>query len=208
LVEVGDIPLSQQVKLLRLIETGVYRRVGSVEQRRAHFRLVCATHRNLEEHVRAGSFRTDLYYRISAFPVELPPLRDRAGDVPVLAQHLLERLGHGRLRLHPEAMAALAAHRFPGNVRELLNALERACLLADGDVILPRHLPPEIVGRPDDASGSEDLSLCEERRVLSLEEVERRYLRTAVARFPGTKRELAAKLGIGERTLYRKLAES
>ncbi|HEX6200291.1 MAG TPA: sigma 54-interacting transcriptional regulator [Thermoanaerobaculia bacterium] len=204
--EVGDIPLSQQVKLLRLIETGVYRRVGSVEQRRAHFRLVCATHRDLEEHVRKGTFRADLYYRISAFPLVLPPLRERPGDVPVLVEHLLERLGHGRLGLHPETMAALEAHPFPGNVRELLNALERACLLADGDVLRPRHLPPQIVAR-DAPPGGEVESLCDGRDVLPLEEVERRYLRAAVERFPGTKRELAAKLGIGERTLYRKLSE-
>lgn len=205
--EVGDIPLSLQVKLLRLIETGVYRRVGSVEQRRAHFRLVCATHRNLADLVAEGRFRTDLYYRINAFPIELPPLRERPGDVPVLVEHLLERLGHGRLRVHPEAMEALAAHPFPGNVRELLNALERACLLADGDLILPRHLPPKIA-TPETHPGAELESLCDGSDVLPLAEVERRYLRAAVERFPGTKRELAAKLGIGERTLYRKLTES
>lgn len=203
--EVGDIPLSQQVKLLRLLETGVFRRVGSVEQRRTHFRLLCATHRDLREMVAEGRFRSDLYYRISTFPIPLPPLRERPGDLPVLVDHLLERLGYGtRFRLAPETVSTLERYPFPGNVRELLNVLERACLLADGDRILPRHLPPEVCGATMAPELVGDTLPCGE--IVPLAELEERYLRTVAERFQGGRRELADRLGISERTLYRKLS--
>ena len=128
--EVGDIPLSLQVKLLRLLETGAFRRVGSVEQRHSDFRLVCATHRNLEQMVADETFRSDLYYRMSAFPVHLPPLRERVEDIPILVESLLERSGQREsLRVHPKTQAILQSYSFPGNVRELQNVLLRACLL-------------------------------------------------------------------------------
>jgi len=110
------------VKLLRLLETRVYRRVGSVEPRQADFRLVCATHRDLKAMVAEGSFRRDLYYRISAFPVTLPPLRERREDLPDLIMHLLGQIAPERtLVLSPAALERLLAHDFPGNVRELRN---------------------------------------------------------------------------------------
>jgi DNA-binding NtrC family response regulator len=203
--EVGDIPLSQQIKLLRLLEAGIYRRVGSIEQRRARFRLVCATHRNLQEMVHEGLFRNDLYFRISTFPIHLPPLRERSGDVPVLVEHLLERLGYRtRFRLAPETLCLLARHSFPGNVRELLNVLERACLLSDGDTILPRHLPPEIHEAAPSPGVVEEVPPC--REVVPLAQLEERYLRTLVEHFAGSRRELAGLLGVSERTLYRKLS--
>ena len=194
-----------------MIETGVYRRVGSVSERRASFRLVCATHRDLARMVSDGSFRRDLYFRINAFPIPLPPLRERKDDLPILADHLLIRLGYGgRLRLHPETLKILGHHPFPGNVRELRNILERAALLADGDVLLPRHLPPECL----ESSGPEgDLPFARPHafavpgeEIVPLEEIERRYLRALLERFDGTHRELALRLGVSERTLYRKLA--
>ena len=175
--EVGDIPLAQQVKLLRLIETGIYRRVGSVNERRARFRLVCATHRNLPDLVREGAFRADLYYRISAFPIHLPPLRDHLEDLPALVQHLMKRLERGRrLRVHPDTLKALRRYAFPGNVRELLNIIERACLLADGEILLPRHLPPECLdcGTPS-RSGPGRPYPCGD--IVPLSELEGCYLR-------------------------------
>ena len=198
--EVGDIPPSLQVKLLRLLETGTYRRVGSPEQRRASFRLVCATHRDLEALVASGAFREDLYYRISVFPIPLPPLRERQGDVPLLVGAMLQRIVRDRtLNIHPEALRLLEAYPFPGNARELLNLLERATLLVDGDTILPEHLPARC-RQPAPASPAPD-------EIISLEESERRYLRWALARHRGDRRELAEKLALSERSLYRKIQE-
>jgi DNA-binding NtrC family response regulator len=141
--EVGDIPLPMQVKLLRLLESGTYRRVGSTELRHADVRLVSATHRDLAAMVAQGRFREDLYYRLSTFPIALPPLRERLGDLPLLANALLERLAPGRpLSLDAGAVQQLARYPFPGNVRELRNVLERAVLLTDGD-----HITAETVDR-------------------------------------------------------------
>ncbi len=199
--EVGDIPMSLQVKLLRLLETGVFRRVGSVEQRNSDFRLICATHRDLEQMVTDETFRSDLYYRMSAFPVRLPPLRERIEDIPVLVEALLQRLGHERTsRIHPKTLATLQGYSFPGNVRELQNVLQRACLLCEGDTLLPRHLP----SRCRENNGNPRSPLVDEE-LLPLSQVELRYLQWAVARFDGDNKELARRLGLSERTLYRKL---
>lgn len=200
--ELGDIPLHLQVKLLRLLESGTFRRVGGVETLRADFRLVAATHRNLEDLMEAGSFRRDLYYRISAFPVLLPALRERGEDIALLAQVMLERLAPGRsLHLTDAAMTRLKQYAFPGNVRELRNLLERAILLTDGDAIDERYLSSAPVLARSHASQS----AAPDEEIIPLDEVERRYLRRALQSLGGNKPELARRLGISERTLYRKL---
>ena len=197
--EVGDIPLALQVKLLRLLETRSYRRVGSVEPRRADFRLVAATHRDLRRMVEQGQFREDLYYRISTFPIEVPPLRDRLEDLPLLCEAILQRLAYGQGRvLSDDALGELQAYDFPGNVRELRNVLERSSLLADGPEILVEHLPPEVVGR-------QGLAVLPEDELLTLEEAEAHYLGRALALHQGDRSSLARMLGVSERTLYRKL---
>jgi transcriptional regulator with PAS, ATPase and Fis domain len=199
--ELGDIPLSLQVKLLRLLETGTFRRVGGIETLRADFRLVAATHRGVKQMVEAGSFRRDLYYRISAFPIQLPALRERREDLPLLAETLLARLAPERgLRLNRAAQAWLMAYDFPGNIRELRNLLERAVLLTDGDEIGPEHFLAEQssaqpgVTTPDEAG-----------EIVPLELAESRYIHWALTQVGGDKRVLAQRLGISERTLYRKL---
>ena len=195
--EVGDIPPGLQVKLLRLLETRTFRRIGSVEPQEADFRLVCATHRDLPAMVAEGAFRRDLYYRISAFPITLPALRERREDIPLLAEALLRRIpAASGLRLSQAALECLSAHDFPGNIRELRNLLERAALLLDGDTILPEHLPG--ICRLAGAERSDD-------GVLPLDEVERRYLARVLAEHRGDRKELAALLGVSERTLFRKL---
>jgi two-component system, NtrC family, response regulator HydG len=200
--ELGDIPLHLQVKLLRLLESGTFRRVGGVETLRADFRLVAATHRHLEQMVDAETFRRDLYYRISAFPIHLPALRERGEDIPLLAQVMLNRLAPGRpLRLSQSAVARLMQYTYPGNVRELRNLLERAILLSDGDTIDDRYLPGIPSPNPSDAPRSP----TPEQEIVSLEELERRYVRQTLRQLGGDKRELARRLGISERTLYRKL---
>ena len=199
--EMGDIPSTLQVKLLRLIETGFYRRVGSVEPIRVDFRLICATNRNLREMTESGAFRKDLFHRISAFPITVPPLRERVEDIPLLAASLLKRLdGQRRLMLDPKTLAVLRNYSFPGNVRELLNILERAGLLVDGDTIYPQHLPDECFS---DDSGAHVLTAP--GQIVPLDEMERRYLQWAMARFSGDRQMLAGQLGLSERTLYRKL---
>lgn len=209
--ELGDIPLSLQVKLLRLLETNRYRRVGSTEALLADFRLICATHRDLEAMVREGKFRQDLYYRIHVFPIPLPSLRERVEDLPLLAESLLQRLpGFEHHKLHPDTLAMLQAYAFPGNVRELFNVLERACLLADGEVLLPEHLP-EACSRPGESPVPGSLESSSEAHrptgIVPLEEMEERYLRWAVDHNSGDNRELAQALGMSERTFYRKVAK-
>jgi transcriptional regulator with PAS, ATPase and Fis domain len=198
--EVGDIPLGLQVKLLRLLETGTFRRVGGVETLRADFRLIAATHRELKEMVERGSFRRDLYYRLSVFPIHLPALRERRSDIGLLAETLLTRLAPGRRHMLSDVVKErLQAYDYPGNIRELRNIIERAILMADGDTLLEEHLPPELVsasmaGMP----GVDD--------IVPLETAELRYLQWALAHHGGDRKSLAEQLGISERTLYRKLA--
>jgi DNA-binding NtrC family response regulator len=192
------------VKLLRLLETGTYRRVGGIEPQKADFRLVCATHRDLKAMVAEGSFRQDLYYRLNTFPIALPALSQRQGDLPLLVESLLHRFAPGReIAVSREAMGCLKNYNFPGNIRELRNIIERALLLADGNLILPEHLPAECC---ESGSGKEPPTPFPDELV-PLEQAEARYLRWAAARFHGEKKQLAEKLGVSERTLYRKLSE-
>lgn len=196
--ELGDIPLHLQVKLLRLLESGTYRRVGGVESLRADFRLVAATHRDLPAMVEAGTFRRDLYYRIAAFPIHLPALRERREDLPLLIEHLLNRLAPARpLTLSADFSRRLLRHEFPGNIRELRNLLERAMLMADGDVL----------DLADEFDLPQRAAAPQEEAIVPLDEAERRYVRQALAQLGGDRRELARRLGVSERTLYRKLAE-
>lgn len=202
--ELGDIPLSLQVKLLRLLETGSFRRVGGVDIQRADFRLVAATHRDLAAMVAAGGFRQDLYYRLSAFPIHLPPLRERREDLPLLVQNLLERLSPAHdPRLSPEAMERLMDYGFPGNIRELRNILERGLILADGDVIRPGHL---LLTAPGEAAKPQAQAEPPAEAILPLDEMERRYLARSLERLGGDKDALARRLGISRRTIDRKLA--
>lgn len=208
--EIGDVPLSMQVKLLRLIETGTFRRVGSTETQRADFRLVAATHKPLEAMIAAGQFRSDLYFRISAFPIHLPAVRERVEDVPLLADSILQRIAaakHGAARkvtISPDALERLRAWRWPGNIRELRNVLERACLLADDGVIRPAQLPDALseatrADMPADVLEAAATNYALPRKLSDADLVR------AAAGFRGKRSELAAQLGLSERTLYRRL---
>ncbi|MBI5918702.1 MAG: sigma-54-dependent Fis family transcriptional regulator [Nitrosomonadales bacterium] len=199
--EVGEIPLGLQVKLLRLLETGTYRRVGGIEPLRANFRLVAATHRDLKKMVAEEKFRRDLYYRISTFPIHLPALRERMEDLPLLMDALLKRVSPDRmLSIHPATPICLSSYDFPGNIRELRNLIERASLLADGNVLLPEHFPDPcdaaVAAMPEGQGFSE---------LMSLDELERRYLEWLLHHAGLSRRELADRLQVSERTLFRKL---
>ena len=203
--EVGDIPLGMQVKLLRLLETGTYRRVGSTELRKSDIRLVSATHRPLKEMIAEGGFRQDLYYRLNTFPITVPALRDRPSDIPLLVETLLARVAPRRkLTLSTAAMKLLRDYPFPGNVRELRNVLERASLMCDGEMLLPEHFPDEVLagGEPPPATHTTTPPAPD------LRAIEQQAFLQAVRGHRGSRRELARKLGISERTLYRRLREA
>lgn len=199
--ELGDIPLGMQVKLLRLLETGTYRRVGSTALQRADIRLISATHRPLRELVAQERFRQDLYFRLNTFPIRLPPLRERREDILLLAESMLSRVAPGRqIGLAPDALAQLMAYRFPGNVRELRNVLERASLMADGDVLAARHLDPEAGWPAETVAGFAPPSSPARATGLSDEE-----LASRLADHRGSRAELAQAVGLSERSLYRRL---
>ncbi|WP_248806126.1 sigma-54 interaction domain-containing protein [Pseudomonas sp. MWU13-2100] len=191
--EIGDVPLAMQVKLLRLIESGTYRRVGGVETLHANFRLIAATHKPLEKMMETETFRQDLYYRISAFPIHLPPLRNRVEDIGLLVNSFLQRTGTGKRRLTIEADALMQLQRFawPGNIRELRNVMERACLFADDGIIRAVHLPRTAAEMSP--------------RISTPALFDNSTLAQVLATFKGTRSELAKHMGIGERTLYRRL---
>jgi DNA-binding NtrC family response regulator len=225
--EIGDVPLSMQVKLLRLIESGTYRRVGGVETLQADFRLVAATHKPLEQMVAQGLFRQDLYYRIAAFPIVLPPLRERREDIPMLVDSFLQRARgfKARIQVSPEALARLQAHSWPGNIRELRNVLERARLFADDGVIRPKDLPaglgvpvaaavtgggvgtgPQLpAAYPGPATAGPAADSARPPFGRPTRELDDSALRAWISQFSGTRREMASALGWSERTLYRRL---
>ena len=213
--EMGDVPLSMQVKLLRLIESGSFRRVGAIEMQQSDFRLVAATHKPLQQMVLDGRFRQDLYYRINAFPIQLPPLRDRVADIPLLVHSFLQRGGspHQRVMVAPAAMALLKAYPWPGNIRELRNVLDRARLFADDGMVRAEHLPEWLsAGLPSPvmhALKAPPAALQEPAalhvRTGRRDELDDATLRQLAATSGGTRKELARELGVSERTLYRRL---
>jgi len=189
--EIGEIPLAVQGKVLRVLEERTFERVGGGRTIRAEVRLIAATNRDLESMVDAGEFRADLFFRLNVFPIELPALRERASDVPLLARHLLEEIARRHHteppRLDEAAAGLLAAEPWPGNVRELANVLERAVILADGPVLRAADLQPLL--RPLAGAGERD------------------RLRQALIEAAGDKRRAAELLGMSYRTLLRKVRE-
>jgi DNA-binding NtrC family response regulator len=196
--EIADVPLSMQVKLLRLLETQCYRTVGGLKQRKADFRLICASHKNLLEAVEQGLFRRDLYYRIAGFPIELPPLSERQEDIPALVKHFL---GHSELKhkkFSASALERLSQYTFPGNIRELKNIVEQSALLANEDIIERDDLPAQI-------SNLRANTTDQNNSVMTLEELEQEYLSRLCMTQEMTIDELANILQVSTRTLYRKL---
>jgi DNA-binding NtrC family response regulator len=197
--EIANVPLAQQAKLLRVIQTGEFERVGSSRTRRVSVRLVSATNADLRAEAAAGRFREDLLFRIDTVEIHLPPLRDRRDDLPLLAAFFLERhaqrYGRPLTGFAPEALAMLWAHPWPGNVRELDHAIERAVLLAPGGEVRAADLGL----RPVDGGGLAALDQ------LTLEEVERELIRRAMRRFDGNVSEAAKALGLSRSAFYRRL---
>jgi DNA-binding NtrC family response regulator len=196
--EVGEMAPGLQAKLLRVLEDGHYRRVGSTKERHAAVRMIAATNKPLEEEQKEGRFREDLFYRLNVVSIDLPPLRERREDIPVLVEHFLttRQLGKVRCEVDPEAMKALRNYNWPGNVRELANLLERAQILAEGNVITLDDLPVAMHGLPETAPNP-DLG------PLNLSELERTTVQKALQEAKGNKVHAAKLLGVSRRALYR-----
>jgi DNA-binding NtrC family response regulator len=202
--EIGELPLSMQAKLLRILESGDMRRVGDNESVKIDVRVICATHRNLEQMVEDGLFREDLMFRINTFEIRLPALRERASDIPKLAVHLFRRFRQDAISddqlFSPEALHELTSHAWPGNVRELANVIEHATILCEQPPILPEHLPRQFTDR----------RLRKELRGLgpiSLKEAELNTIHDALTRHGGNKQAAADELEISIKTLYNKLSQ-
>ena len=201
--EIGEIPPSVQVKLLRAIEDQIITPVGGTKGEKVDIRLVAATNHELQEEVNKGSFRSDLYYRLRVMSIHLPELKERREDIPMLAKHFLKKYNSSLKKevrtISKETLSLLLDYDWPGNVRELEHAMERAVLVCDSEDILPEHLPPEI-------------QFPEERRIrrageegISLEAVEKEYIKMVLKKTGGHKSKAASILGMDRRTLYRKL---
>jgi len=207
--EVGDIPLDLQVKLLRLIETGTYRPVGSRELKRVDFRLICATHKDIFSMVRDGRFRQDLYYRINVFPIYLPSLKQRSSDIPLLAKSILSKLDKsGRFVLTDSAVSLLKQHQYRGNIRELRNVLARATVLANTPVI-DRHVIKSCFEIDRELHQRLEQPVDEQGAAGALPDLktnERVYLEKLLIACEGDKESAAKVAKISLRSLYRKMA--
>jgi DNA-binding NtrC family response regulator len=210
--ELGDMSPATQVKLLRALQERVVRRVGSSHDIQVNVRVITATHRDLESMVRAGRFRQDLYFRLMVYPIEVPPLRSRRDDIPLLVAHFLKRhredVGRDVCRVSTEAMEALLAHDWPGNVRELENLIHRSMLTALGDQITIADLPATLryPRLPNVPSGG--AVAAPSLATLNLRELETHAIRSALEQTGGRITQAAKLLGIGRATLYRRLVET
>ena len=206
--EVGELPLSQQPKLLRALESGQFRRVGGTAQLSSKVRLVCATHRNLSDMVAEGSFREDLFYRLSVFQIEIPPLRERKQDIPDLCAFLLAQYGQineCNYSISKQAMTKLIQHEWPGNIRELRNCLHLAINLCsdnkieEQDINIVKRGPinnkPSLIAQDD----------LQSFQTSSIDEFETRFIKDLQKKHNGNRKLIADEMNISERTLYRKL---
>jgi two-component system response regulator HydG len=197
--EIGDLPLSTQVKLLRVLEEKVVERVGDNRPIHTDVRIISATNQDLKQLVKQGSFREDFYYRINVIPIHMPPLRERIGDIPILSEHFFQRLkvksGKTIKEISPKALDCLIRYSWPGNVRELKSAFEYAFVSCNGEAILPQHLPTELIKRP---SISETELISSE----SLEKIKKQRLMDALRKSNGNQSEAARALGISRTSVW------
>ncbi len=206
--EIGDMPAAMQAKLLRVLESGEIVRVGANEPRHVNVRLLSATNHDLAKLTKEGKFREDLFFRIRGAHIHLPPLRDRREDVPMIVNHYLDRFSKQMKKNLPggvdeDAMLTLMKFDWPGNIRQLINVVQNALILCDGPMLRTEHLPPEVRLEQAQASTGSIGSLSG----LSLDQIEKQAIRNALKLHNGNREAAARMLGIGERTMYRKLKE-
>lgn len=204
--EIGDMSLQTQAKILRVLQEGEFERLGGTETVRVDVRLIAATHKDLESMIEEGSFRQDLYFRLSVVPVDLPALRERSVDIPELANHFLRRFVEKNRKdikdIHPEALNLLMQYEWPGNIRELENSIERAVILCLGEQITPQELPPHLL--------SEDvrhLRVSHDKESFTLRDMEREVIRTTLEKTGHNKSQAAKQLGVARQTLLNKIKE-
>jgi DNA-binding NtrC family response regulator len=210
--EIGDLGLPLQGKILRLLQERQIQRLGGTDTIRVDVRIISATHRDLAKMIAEGNFRDDLYYRLSTFPIVIPPLRERATDIPLFVESFIKKfreLGNGKARrISPAAMKRLLAYHWPGNVRQLESAIERAIILAEGEVIEEYHLPSEVVDFClETSAGSDSSEITIPRGGLNLEDVEKRLLIQAMERSGGVISRAARLLGLTYRTMQYRLGK-
>jgi len=203
--EIGDISLAMQVKLLRVLETKCYEPLGSSRTVKANVRIVAATNRDVEQLVQEGKFRDDLFYRLNVAKLELPLLRERAVDIPLLVDHFVEKLNAEKDRdiggVSEEALRILMAYDYPGNIRELQNIIEYAFILCPGGLIQPDHLPSPLAAQLDPVSGGMDMNTP-----LPLVQIEKRAILSALTRNSWRRMATCRELGISKDTLRRKIS--
>ena len=204
--EVAEVPLPAQAKLLRVLQEGVFEPLGTNTPVQVDVRIVSATHRNLKDRIAQGTFREDLFYRLNVLQLPIPALRDRRGDLPLLAEHFLRRFrpdASPPLRISGRAWAAIVDYPFPGNVRELEHALQHACVLARGAELDLQHLPADLAGTDLDETVTDPRQI--RPLVEAIHEFEREYLVRALRHTDGRKAEAARVLGISRKSLWEKL---
>ncbi len=205
--EISEIPVNLQAKLLRAIEDKEVRPLGSNHSEKLDTRLISASNRDLEALVQQGRFRQDLYYRLNVIRLELPPLRERPEDIPLLVDHFIEKFSRESRRsvigIEPDALAALMSHRWPGNIRELEHTIERAVLLGTESRVALRNLPPQIIARQDNTPPLNQAVA----KGYTLRDLEQEYITKVLESTHGNKTEAAKILGVDRTTLYRKLEE-
>jgi DNA-binding NtrC family response regulator len=199
--EIAEMSPGLQAKLLRVLENGNFRRVGSTQEQHADVRIIAATNKSLEEEQKAGRFRDDLFYRLNVVAIALPPLRERREDIPLLVDHVLtiRQFGKFKHEVHPDALQAMLRYAWPGNVRELVNVLERAQILAEDNTITIDDLPENMIV----AARTSPSPQVSEENALHLEVMERAHVQRVLEQFKFNKVHAAKALGVSRRSLYR-----
>jgi transcriptional regulator with PAS, ATPase and Fis domain len=210
--EISEMDHALQAKLLRVLQEQEFERVGGNETLKLDVRVIVSSNANLSERISAGTFREDLYYRVSVFTIQLPPLRDRREDIPLLIDHFLrnisQNLGKDVQGISREALEAMRTYAWPGNIRQIQNAVERACVMVpEGTAVEFSHLPPEITGQQQAAVEAEQPEQASVTQLpdVTMDEIERMAIEQALRRYDGNRTQAARALNIGVKTLYRKI---
>jgi two-component system response regulator PilR (NtrC family) len=205
--EIGEMPINLQAKLLRVLENGSFRRVGGITDLKVDVRVISATNKDVKEEIASGRFREDLYYRLNVIPIQIPPLRERKEDIPLLVEHFLRKISNQPRKVTPEAMRMFMGNPWKGNVRELENVIERTALLTEKEEITPADLPNEILGYTGDTKEIPELTEAGIDIDAIIGDIETRYLLKALEKSGGVKKEAAKLLNLSFRSFRHRLSK-